>query len=242
MDKSENKQHTQLPNKKAEKELDPKDQLIYLCIKSFENGTTKLCCPSLQKIAERSNASIPTIRNSITRLQETGYIEVQKVGRSNHYKFNPYKSFEPFSPEFIKNITDLSFTARSYLAAAQQYMFKDIEGLGKISYSNLELSKKINMPEATIRKCNKELEQKQYLTVLDNASRDLETGCKTDSKIYDLKKLGQAVIWTLLDHEDKLDNHEDRIAKLEKESAAKDRLIEQLLRERQNPTTIEYIM
>ena len=50
------------------------------------------------------------------------------------------------------------------------------------------------MPESTIRRCNAELVSKDYLTILKNESKDIQTGCKTDTKLYDLNKLGQAVI------------------------------------------------
>lgn len=229
MEEEISKQHTQLPNKMAENELEPKDQLVYLGIRSFMNNETKSCFPSLQKIADKVGASIPTIRKSISLLEEKDYIKVTKKGRGQEYHFNELKKFEPFSPEFLEH-NDLSFTTKSYLVASQQYMYKDIEGLGKISYSNADLSKQINMPETTIRRCNQELERKDYLTIIKNECRDLETGCKADTKIFDLNKLGQAIIWVLKNHEDRLNNHEDRIAKLEAESKAKDKLIEQLLK------------
>lgn len=73
-------------------------------------------------------------------------------------------------------------------------MYKDVENLGKLSFSNRELADQINMPESTIRRCNAELVSKDYLTILKNESKDIQTGCKTDTKLYDLNKLGQAVI------------------------------------------------
>ena len=233
MNEEISKQHTQLPNKMAENDLEPKDQLIYVVIKSFQNEKTKECFPSLQKIADKSNASIPTIRASIKRLEEKNYITIEKRGRSNYYLFNPSKYFEPFSPKFI-NKEDISFTTKSYLIASQQYMYKDIEGLGKISYSNMELSEKINMPESTIRKCNKELERNNYLTIIKNESRNIETGCKTGTKLFNLNELGQAVICALVNHEDRINDHEDRLSKLEEANKKKDLLIEKLLRENED--------
>ncbi len=178
------------------------------------------CYPSLQTIAEESGISVPTIRASIKRLEKEQYITTEKIGRKIYYFFNPYKTFEPFSDEFLKR-KDLSPLTKSYLVAIQQYMYKDIEGLGKISMSNYEIAKKIKTSEHTVRKCNKELERKNYLTVVTNESRDLETGCKTNTKIYNLFKLGQAIIWTLNDHEDRLEY-------LEKSNQEKDKLIEKL--------------
>lgn len=230
MEKEISKQHTQLPNKMAEKDLDPKDQLIYVVIKSFQNGKTLECFPSLQTIASKSGASIPTIRASIKRLEEKEYITVEKKGRSNYYKFNSSKQFEPFSPEFI-NRQDISLTTKAYLVASQQFMFKDVEGIGKISYPNTEFSKKIHMAESTIRKCDKELEKIEMLNIINNDSRDPESGCKTRTKVYNLDKLGQAIIWKLKEHDNRLDSCEDRLAKLEESDKKKSDLIERLLKE-----------
>lgn len=229
------KQYFQVPNKMNASDLEPKDQLIYLSIKKFMNKDTLIAFPSLETIKEVSGASIPTIRECIKRLEDKNYIEVIKDGRKNTYKFNKYKNFEVFSPEFLSN-KNISFTTKSYLVASQQYMFKDIEDYGKISMPNTELSNCINMPESTIRKCNKELERKNYLTIIKNESRDLETGCKTDTKLFKLRELGQAVIWTLKDHEDRINQNADDIQMLKEEIKAlkekdleKDKLIQKLL-------------
>lgn len=230
MEKEISKQHTRLPNKMAENNLEPKDQLIYLSIRSFMNKDSKSCFPSLQKIAERSGASVPTIRASIKRLEEEQYILVKKKGRGQEYFFNELKKFEPFSPEFMKK-DDISFTTKSYLVASQQYMYTDVKGLGKMSYANRDLSKKINMPESTIRKCNQELERKQYLTIIKNECRDLETGCKTDTKIFDLNKLGQAIIWTLKNHEDRITKNSEDIEVLKQKIEQQSILIEKLLKQ-----------
>ena len=240
MDEKISKQHTQVPNEMSKNELDPKDQLIYLAIKSFQNGQTKLCNPSLQKIAERSGASIPTIRSSIKRLEDKEYISIKKNGRGQEYSFSPYKNFEPFSKKFLEK-EDLSFTTKSYLVASQQYMFQDVQGFGKISFPNTELSEKINMPESTIRKCNQELKRKNYLTIIENESRDIETGCKTETKLFNLNELGQAVIWALKNHEDRITKNTSDIEYLRKEleqlkesNKQKDLLLSKIIKNNKN--------
>ena len=89
------------------------------------------------------------------------------------------------------------------------YMFKDEKGIGKISYTNSELSEKINMPESTISKCNRSLTTKEYLSIIRCEKHDPETGLAIQEKIFHLDELGQAVIWAL-------QNHEQRITKNEK--------------------------
>lgn len=202
----EEKRHIQLPNREQNEEIEPRDQLIYIAIKSFINKDTKEAFPSLKKISEMVGASIPTIRSSIKRLEELDYIKVKKVGRGQVYTFNPYKNFEPFSYEFLNN-QDMSFTTKSYLVASQQYMIKNGD-TGSISYSNRELSEKINMPESTISKCNRDLESKHFLTIINNKSKDLETGLDTQTKIFHLAEFGQAIVGILNNHESRLDQLE----------------------------------
>lgn len=232
MEAKESKQHVQLPNNMSNSDLNPKDQLIYLSIRRFMNGKTKVAFPSLEKIKEVSGASVNTIRNSISSLEEKGYFRVVKKGRGQEYHFNELKAFEPFSYEFLDN-PNLTFTEKSYLVASQQYMFTDVQGYGKVSYTNKELSDKINMSEATISRTNQSLIKKNYLTIIKNECRDLETGCKTDTKIFNLNDLGQAIIWALKTHEDRLNNHEDRLSQLEEENKKQRELIKKLLKDQQ---------
>lgn len=208
------KKHSQVPNDMAKDGISPREQLVYAVLHSYDNPEHKVF-PSLDKLAERSQLSVPTIRASLKILEDAGYIKIEKKGRKNYYTFSKYINFESFSDEFLNN-KDITPTTKAYLVAAQQFMYKDVEGLGKLSYSNLAMSKHINMPESSIRKCNKELEKKNYLTVIKNTSRNLQTGCNTDTKIFNLNELGQAIIWTLQNHEERITQNTEKVADLEK--------------------------
>lgn len=204
-----NKQHVQLPNDMTiDEKLTPQDLLIYVAIKRYMNKDTKEAFPSLQTICNKSGASINTVRKCITNLAKEGYFTIEKSGRKNIYKFSDYKKFEPFSYDFLDK-EDLTFTEKSYIIASQQYMYKDEPGIGKITLSSQELAKRINMPESTISKCNKSLTAKDYLSIIRCTKCDPETGVAIQEKIFHLDELGQAVIWALA-------NHEQRITKNEK--------------------------
>lgn len=226
-----NKKHTQVPNKMAQDGLSPREQLVYAVVHSYNNKKNE-CFPSLQTLSEKSQLSIPTIRGSLKKLEDTGYIRIEKRGRQNYYYFEKCVNFEPFSPEFLDN-KNITATTKAYLIAAQQWMYKDIEGIGKISYSNNSLSKQINMPESSIRKCNKELERKNYLTIIKNQARNLESGCKTDTKIFNLNELGQAIIWTLQDHEDRITQNTEEINLLKQQLKSQQELILKLLKDKE---------
>ena len=46
MDEIKSKQHSQLPNKMAADDLTPKDQLVYVVLRSFMNEKTLSCFPA----------------------------------------------------------------------------------------------------------------------------------------------------------------------------------------------------
>ena len=96
------KQHIELPSEKENSELTPKDKLIYLALKSFENGETHDCFPSLAKISERCGASEPTIRKSLKLLESEGYIRIEEINkRKKKYTFSLDKKFEWFSYDLL---------------------------------------------------------------------------------------------------------------------------------------------
>ena len=222
------KKHSQVPNDMAKDGISPREQLVYAVLHSYDNPEHKVF-PSLDKLAERSQLSVPTVRASLKILEDAGYIKIEKKGRKNYYTFSKYLNFEPFSDEFLDN-KDITPTTKAYLVAAQQFMYKDVEGLGKLSYSNRVMSEHINMPESSIRKCNKELEKKNYLTVIKNASLG-------DTKIFNLNDLGQAIIWALQNHEERITQNTEKVADLEKrmevlekQLKSKDELLAKLLK------------
>ncbi len=189
----ENIQHTQLPNGMGEAHLTPVDQYVYAILKSYQNKEIGLAFPSVQELSTKANLSIPTVRKSISNLEKAEYISIEVRGRKHFYHFSKYKKFEPFSSEFLER-NDLTPTTKAYLVATQQYMYKDVENYGKLSIPNTALAEQINMPESTIRRCNNELASKDYLTILKNENKDIVSGCKTETKLFELNKLGQAIV------------------------------------------------
>jgi predicted transcriptional regulator len=201
----ESKQHVQLPNEMEKSNLEPKDQLIYLAIKSYMNKDTLEAFPSLESISKRcGGASAPTIRKSVKNLVAAGYITTTPKGRGVVYKFNTTKSFEPFSYEFLEN-DNISFTTKAYIAASQEHMFKDHNGYGKMQYSSEEIANIINMPMRSVQRCDKELENNGLMV------RSLD-----GVKIYDMQKMYQGIIWVLKNHEDRISENTNDIKDLKK--------------------------
>lgn len=207
------KQHFHLPNDMTKGgKLTPNDLLVYICIKSYMNKKTKTCFPSLKTLSEKSGFSIPTIRKSIKSLEEENWVIVTKSGRKQIYSFTNYSNFEVFSPEFLDN-KEISPKEKAYIIATQQYMYKDLKGIGKVSYSNRELATKINLSEPLIDKHDRELSTKGLLTLVESDKR--ENGININNKFFHLDELGQAIVFTLQRHNKALTEQDKRITELE---------------------------
>lgn len=214
---TENLQHVQLPNSMTvNSELTPKDLLIYVSIKRYMNKDTKQAFPSQDLICKNASSTKPTVKKCTEKLVELGYIKVKKEGRKNVYIFNSHKNFEPFSYEFLDR-EDLSASTKAHLLATQQFMFKDVDKYGKVTMNDFQLSQILNTSPHTLAKCNKELEEKGYLSISKTSAKDSETGLVRNEKIYHLDELSQAIVFTLQNHEDRLNNTDAKIKALEKQ-------------------------
>lgn len=201
------KQHTQLPNKMLDsKELTTKDLLIYVTIKRHINNKTKEAFPSLDTICKESGVSKPTVIKCIESLKAANYISVRKEGRKNVYKFNPYVKFEPFSEEFLDS-KEIDPNTKAYIIGIQEHLFKDLVGEGKTTYSDKEIADKLNLDSRTVVKYNNILQEKGFLTKIETNKLDKVSGIKIEQKFFHLSKLGQQIIWTLQNHEERLDEH-----------------------------------
>ena len=225
-------QHYQLPRRKIDDSITPREQLIYLAIKYFDNPEHKTY-PSLAKISKLVGLSIPTIRKSIQQLVDLKYLEIKKEGKRQYYTFNEYKKFEAFSKEFMES-NSISPTTKSYLAAVQEYMKREDMENGNISWSNRELSERINMPESTISNCNRELVKLNLMDLLQSQVRDRITGCPKQIKVFHLREFGQAVAFKFIEVDNRLNEHDneiktinERLDKMEESNKQKDLIIKQ---------------
>ena len=109
-----NKKHVQLPNGLIKTDsIVPKDLLVYLAIKRFEDWETHTAYPSLKEIAKVCGCTEKTVSESIKRLVATDYLEVEKYKKGKKYFFKKYKGFEAFALELLDR-DDLSFTEKQY--------------------------------------------------------------------------------------------------------------------------------
>ena len=221
------KRHIELPSTEGINDLTPQDQLIYLGIRSFMNKDTMKAFPSEKAIADRVGCCEKTVRKCIQNLVDKEYIEIEKQGRKQIYKFNELKQFEPFSYEFLED-RNITFTQRALLASSQQYMKNKESGKGIIKYSKMELAELINMPYPTLVKATRELANKDIIntTKLPSGKQQME---------FVLEKYHQGIVKVLMNHEQRIENNEDRISVLENQVKM---LQEELIKERKNKEII----
>lgn len=219
-----NKRHIELPSTEGINDLTPQDQLVYLGLRSFMNKDTMEAFPSQTVVAERIGCCRNTVSKCVKNLVDKNYLSIRKEGRKIVYKFNKLKQFEPFSYDFISD-SSLSFTQKALLTSTQQYMYDKESGIGKTSYSKMELSEKINMPYPTLVKATRELQNKKILQIVPLKSKDFITGCNRQEMQFVFQKYHQGIVSVLLNHEERLENNEllmsevlDRLEQLEKEN------------------------
>lgn len=147
----------------------------------------------------------------IKAIEEKGYFTIAHVGPLNKsvYTFNNEKSFEPFSYEFLDK-KDLTKSEKLQILCTQQYMFKN-DGIGKLTYSDNELSKLTGLDRRTIAINNNLLSSKGYMTQVAVKTKDAETGLVNKETIYHLNELGQAIVFTIQNHEERLNENEKKL-------------------------------
>ena len=193
----ENKvQHIRVPNDMClEGKLDPMDVYVYASLKTYMNGKTYEAFPSLDTLSKEAKVSRPVLVNSLDNLVKNGDLTVRKEGRKNVYKFNPFsKNFEMFTYKFMKDV-DLTVPQRVYLILVQQFMIKDEDGIGKVTFNNNELADRIGLSTTTIYRRNKELTEKGILQTVDTKKEEVISGLPTQLRIFDLSKIAQDVLF-----------------------------------------------
>lgn len=208
----QSQQHVQVPDPiKEQKNLKPLDYLVYANIRRYMNKDTKCCWPSLTTIAAACDCSIPTVRTSIKRLHKEGLIDViKRKGQSDMYRFKELlKNFERFTPEFLDN-KEITPEEKAYLIGLHSQSYKN-EDYAVTTYSNQELSDSLNISVRNIQRYNKSLQEKNIMTEIATSLID-DAGFNIPAKAVDMHRIGQAILFI----NKRVDNHEDRIANLEK--------------------------
>ena len=110
-------------------------------------------------------------------------------------------------------------------------MYKDIENLGKLSYTDYQISKLLGMSRPSVIRCHQKLKELGILYTMPSKKKDQVTGCKSNIKVFKMDKVYQQIIWTLKEHEERLDEYGASITKLEENNSKHDAAIAKLEKE-----------
>lgn len=186
----ENKQFVKVPNIDLKAQgLEMKDLVVYAYLKRHYNHITGESFPSLQTLATESGISKPTVMKCISRLEAAGYISITKQNKVNHYRFSSVNKFEIYSFDFLDDTT-LSTSDKAYIICMQPHMFKDNQlGIGKITYSELDIANKLGIDLRTLRKYESHLQQGDHpiMTLVPTKKKDPITGLAIQERIFDFE-------------------------------------------------------
>ena len=173
----------------TEEGLDMRDLVIYAYLKKHYNAVTKESFPSLDLLAEESGISKPTVVKCLARLEAANYITIKKVKRCNHYTFSDIKKFEIYSFDFLED-SSLSTSDKAYIICMQPHMFKDSNlGIGKVTYSELDIAKQLNIDLRTLRKYENRLQQgdRPIMSLIPSKKKDPVTGLVIQERVFDFE-------------------------------------------------------
>lgn len=202
------------------------DVLVYGFLRKNMDGQTMTAFISLKSIAESTEMSVGGVTSAIKRLEEAGDVikmKAEKGRNHNVYKFNPHsEKFEMYDLKFLEN-KELNNLQKSYYMIIQPYLYVDPEtGIGKTSYSDLELSEITGISKTVMQERRKELESKGFINRRTSVGLD---GNSCEILEFNLPKFGQYVMCKIEEHSTIIANQQIEINKLKSEMAIMKKLI-----------------
>lgn len=203
------KQFVKVPNIDLKAQgLEMKDLVVYAYLKKHYNHITKEAFPSFSLLAEESGISKPTVMKCVDRLEKAGYISINKVKKVNHYTFSEVNKFEIYSFDFLDDPT-LNTNDKAYIICMQPHMFKNNDlGIGKVTYSELEIAEKLNIDYRTLRKYENHLQEgdKPIMTLVPTAKKDPVTGLAVNERIFDFEAYNNLLACKFKQIDERLDD------------------------------------
>lgn len=209
-------QYVAVPNAiKNNPQINYKILYVYARLRKYMNQDTLECYPSLDTLSIDTGLSINTLRKYLDILEEGKHIKIsRKRGCKTIYKFNPksklYKeNFERFTFDFLNNNL-MSHDSKAMIIYLQEKMYKD-DAFAKITGTHIDMCNLLGCSMTKWKKHVKEMEQNNILTVLDTKAIDPDSRTKKKLFNFDLQLMGQAILFKLKDHEDRITDTENRV-------------------------------
>ena len=197
----------------AEDNLEMKDLVVYANLKRHYNKITKDSFPSLDTLAKKVGVTKPTVIKSLKRLEAAGYINIIKSKNNNKYTFSEKKNIEIFSFDFLDD-PNLSLQTKALIISMQPHMFKNKQlGIGKITYSELDIARMLNIDLRTLHKYEAPLlvnGDRPIMTLIPTKKVDPETGLPIQERIYDFEAYNNILALKFQQIDDEL---QDKVSK-----------------------------
>ena len=179
--------------------LEKGDKVIYAAIRRYMTKD-RLSCPSISKIKEKTHCGQTRIYEAIDRLIKAGFVSKTlhktpsgKIGTYYYFPKSEFdKHFEMFTDDFLD--MEMPLNIKEYYMDIQQYLYDKESGVGKCSFSNSELSRKLGVSIPTVKKYNTYLIEHGYLEE-EATMRTDEGGAIVFQKNFNLTNLNQAALW-----------------------------------------------
>ena len=106
--------------------------------------------------------------------------------------------------------------------------------------NKLNIANKLNISERSLYYAEQSLRKANILTTVNNQLRNKETGCATQTKIFNLKEYCQHMIYAIMQNRARIEENTKEIQYLKDKVEAQGKLIQKLLAERkvENPEFI----
>jgi len=210
-------QYIQIPNKVLKEDtLSNRDIVTYAYLKRHYNHKTKESFPSFDTLSKESGISKPTIMQCVQHLSNANYIFINKIGKTNHYTFSEEKKFEIYSFDFLDDTTK-SLSDKAYLIRMQPYLFKDQNlGIGKVTYSDIEIAEKLHIDLRTLHKYENRLQQGEQpiMTLVPTKKLDPDTGLPIQERVFDFDAYNNLIALKFQQVDEEL---ADKVSKVEYE-------------------------
>lgn len=193
-------QHIEIPNElinlKSEGKLEQGDQVIFAAIKKFMNNKTRECFPSITTISKILKCSRGKILAAIERLCDCSLLKKKYNGRGckNTYMFVRTEFdnfFEMFTEDFLK--MDMPLNVKEYYMGVQQFLYGKDTGVGRCTFSNIEIATRLGISTLSVKKYNTYLIEHGFLSEETTNQTD-QAGLPVVQKNFDLTSLNQAAL------------------------------------------------
>lgn len=110
------------------KVINPRDLLIYLCLRRYKNKITGEASVPISRLVKQTGAAPVTVLSSLEKLSESGYITYTKKGRANVYSFPV--GIDVKSYDFLDK--DISYKEKMDIAVQEAFSAKQdkLQGSG----------------------------------------------------------------------------------------------------------------